>query len=132
MSLEAVAASASRGSLEVSVDALPKSKNDPLFGQRAGMMPKLDRLALATKFVMALQDVSRRNPTSWRRVSAIGARTGIKGADLERVVADVVAAGLVEQRADDPCVIILTNRGGDLASSVGRYGESVPLLTHRP
>jgi hypothetical protein len=81
------------------------------------VISKLDRLALATKFVMALHDVSRRNPTSWRRVSAIGARTGIKGADLD--VADVVAAGLVEQRADDPCVIILTNRGWDLASSAG-------------
>jgi hypothetical protein len=91
-------------------------------------MPKLDRLALATKFVMALHDVSRRNPTSWRRISAIGARTGIKGADLEGVVADVVAAGLVEQRADDPCLVIQTNRGWDLASSVGRYGESVLLL----
>ena len=111
---------------------LPTPRNDPLFGQWAGMMPKLDRLALATKFVMALHDASRRNPTSWRRVSAIGARTGIKGADLERIVADVVAVGLVEQRADDPCLIILTNRGWDVGSSVGRYGESVPLLTHRP
>jgi hypothetical protein len=106
---------------------LPTSKNDPPLAW-AGMMPKLDRLALATKFVMALHDVSKRNPTSWRRISAIGARTGIKGADLERVVADVVAADLVEQRADDPCLIILTNRGWDLASSVGRYGESVLLL----
>lgn len=111
---------------------LPTPGNDPLFGQLAGVMTKLDRPALATKFVMALHDVSRRNPTSWRRVSAIGARTGIKGTDLERVVADVVAAGLVEQRADDPCLILLTNRGWDLATSVERYGESVPLLTHRP
>ena len=35
-----------------------------------------DRLALATKFVVALHDVSCRNPASWRRISAIGARTG--------------------------------------------------------
>jgi len=112
------------GPIKVSVDALADTKNDPLFGQWAGMMPKLDRLALATKFVMALHDVSRRNPTSWRRISAIGARTGIKGADLERVVADVVAAGLVEQRADDPWVIILTNSGWDLASSVGQLTSS--------
>jgi len=69
---------------------------------------------------MALYDASLRNPTSWRRVSAIGARTGIRGADLERVVAHVVAAGLVEQRADDTGLIILTNRGWDLANSVGR------------
>ena len=97
-----------------------------------GFMPKLDWRALATKFVMALHDVSRRNPTSWRRISAIGARTGIKGADLERVVADVAAAGLVEQRPDDPCLIILTNRGWDLASSVGEDGESVLLFSDRP
>jgi hypothetical protein len=84
------------------------------------VMPKLDRLALATKFVLALHDASRCNPTSWRRISAIGARTGFKGADLEWAVADAVAAGLVEQRADDPSLIILTNRGWDLASSVGR------------
>jgi hypothetical protein len=32
---------------------LPTPKNDPLFGHWAGVMPKLDRLALATKFVMA-------------------------------------------------------------------------------
>jgi hypothetical protein len=110
--------------------ALPTPKNDALFAQRAGVMPKLDRLALPTKFVMAFHDVSRRDPTSWRRNSAIGGCTGIKGADFERVAAD--AAGLVQQRADDPSLIILTNRGSDVASSVGRYGESVPLLTHRP
>jgi hypothetical protein len=96
---------------------LPTLKNDPLVGQWAGVMPTLDRLAMATKFVTALHDASRGNPTSWRRISAIGARTGIKGTDLERVVADVVAAGLVEQRADDPSLIILTNRGWDLAGS---------------
>ena len=78
----------------------PTPDDDP--GQWPWVMLKLDRPALTTKFVMALHDASIRNPTSWRRVSAIGARTGIKGADLERVVADVVAAGLVQQRADDP------------------------------
>ena len=94
---------------------VPTPKNDPLFGNGLEMS-KLDRLALATKFVFALHDACRRNPILWRRISAIGARTGIKGADLERVVADVVAAGLVEQRADDPSLIILTNSGWDFAS----------------
>jgi hypothetical protein len=61
-----------------------------------------DRLALATKFVAALHDISRRNPTSWRRISAIDARTGIKGDKLEQVVADVAAAGVVERRVDEP------------------------------
>ena len=95
---------------------LPAPMNAPHLGRGLGI-PKLDRLTLATKFVMALHDACRGNPTSWRRISAIGARTGIKGDDLERTLADLVAAGLVEQRADDPSVIILTNRGWDLASS---------------
>jgi hypothetical protein len=45
-------------------------------------MSNLDRLTLATKFVAALHDVSRRNPAWWRRISAIGARMGIKGDQL--------------------------------------------------
>jgi DNA-binding MarR family transcriptional regulator len=78
-------------------------------------MPKLDRLTLATKFAAALQDVSRRNPTAWRRVSAIGARTGIKGDQLDEVVADLVAAGLVERRADSPILVKLTTEGWAIA-----------------
>ena len=80
-------------------------------------MPTPDRLALAAKFVTALHDVSRRNPASWRRVSAIGARTGIKGDKLEQVVADVVAAGLVERRVDEPGLVILTSKGWAIARS---------------
>ena len=90
---------------------LPTPRNDPLFDQWAGMMPRLDRPALATKFVMALHDASIRNPTSWRRVSAIGARTGIKGAELDQVVAAAVAAGLVENRADISTLVRLTDKG---------------------
>jgi hypothetical protein len=67
--------------------------------------------ALATKFVAALHDVSLRNPASWRRVSAIVARTGIKGAELDQVVADAVATGLVEHRVDNPSLVSLTNKG---------------------
>jgi len=76
-----------------------------------------DRIALATKFVAALHDISRRNPASWRRISAIGARTVIKGDKLEQVVADVVAAGFVERRADEPCLVILTSEGWAIAGS---------------
>jgi hypothetical protein len=74
-------------------------------------MSELDRLALTTKFVAALHDVSLRNPAKWRRVSAIGARIGIKGAELDQVVAEAVAAGFVHQRVDNPGVVILTNEG---------------------
>ena len=78
--------------------------DDPFSGQWVGVMLKLDRPVLTTKFVMALHDASIRNPTSWRSVSAIGARTGIKGAELDQIVADAVAAGLVEHRADNPAL----------------------------
>jgi len=74
-------------------------------------MAKLDHLALVTKFVAALHDVSLRNPASWRRVSAIGARTGVSGAELDQVVADAVAAGLVEHRLDNLSLVRLTNKG---------------------
>ena len=76
-----------------------------------------DRLALATKFVAALHDISRRNPASWRRISAIDARTGIKGDKLEQVVADVAAAGVVERRVDEPGLVILTSRGWAIAKN---------------
>ena len=81
-----------------------------------GPMSNLDRLTLATKFVAALHDASRRNPAAWRRVSAIGARAGIKGAQLDQVVADVVTFGLVERRVDDPSFVTLTNEGWAIAS----------------
>jgi hypothetical protein len=94
---------------------LPTPSDDTLLGQWAGVMFDLDRAALTTKFVMALHDASMRNPTSWRRISAIGARTGIKGVELDQVVADAVAAGVVEQRPDDPSFVSLTAKGWRLA-----------------
>ena len=96
---------------------VPTPNDDSIAGQWAGKMLKLDRPALTTKFVMALHDASIRNPTSWRSVSAIGARTGIKRAELDQIVADAVAAGLVEHRADNPSLVSLTNKGWLLARS---------------
>lgn len=78
-------------------------------------MPKPDHLAQTMKFVAALYDASRRNPASWRRVSAIGARTGLKGAQLEQAVADAVTEGLVEQPIDDASLVMLTNKGWAVA-----------------
>ena len=86
-------------------------KDDPFSGEWVGVMLKPDRPVLTTKFVMALHDASIRNPTSWRRVNAIGARTGIKGAELDQVVAVAVAAGLVENRADISSLVRLTDKG---------------------
>jgi hypothetical protein len=94
---------------------LPTPSDDTFFGQWAGVMLDLDRPALTTKFVMALHDASIRNPTSWRRISAIGARTGIKGVELDQVVADAVAAGVVERRRADLRFVSLTAKGWRLA-----------------
>ena len=74
-------------------------------------------VALAAKFLAALQDVSWRNPASWWRISAIGARTGISGAHLERIVYDNVAAGLVEQHVDDDSLVMLTSKGWAFAGT---------------
>ena len=78
-------------------------------------MPTPDRLALAAKFVTALHDVSQRNPAAWWRISAIGSRMCIKSDQLEQVVADVVTAGLVERRVDDPSLVMLTSQGWTIA-----------------
>jgi hypothetical protein len=76
-----------------------------------GVMLNLDRLTLATKLVTARYDASLHNPSSWRRLSALSARTGIKGDQLDQAVADVVSAGLAERHADDAGLLILTNEG---------------------
>ena len=78
-------------------------------------MLNLNGPALTTKFIMALHDASIRNPASWRRVSAIGARTGIKGVELDQVVARAVAAGLVQHPEDNSSLVSLTNKGWLLA-----------------
>ncbi|GEP61413.1 hypothetical protein [Reyranella soli] len=77
----------------------------------------LDRLALAMNVVSALHDVSRRNPASWRRISAIGARTDIMGDRRERVAYDVVTAGLVERHVDDVSLVMLTHQGWALPAT---------------
>ena len=41
----------------------------------------------------------------------IGARTGIKGDQLEQVFADVVTAGLVERHVYEPGLVILASKG---------------------
>jgi hypothetical protein len=66
---------------------------------------------------VALHDVSCRNPASWRRISAIGARTGIKGAQVDQVIADAVTLGLLRRRVDDPSFVTLTNEGWAIAQS---------------
>ncbi|GEP62099.1 hypothetical protein RSO01_92650 [Reyranella soli] len=56
---------------------------------------------MATKFVTAPYDANRRKPSSQLRISAIGARAGIKAAKLKMVPTQYVDTGLV----------ILTNEG---------------------
>ena len=42
---------------------------------------------------------------------------GIKGDQLEQVVADVVTAGLVERHVDKPGLVILTSKGWAIATN---------------
>ncbi len=65
-------------------------------------MSVLDRLALDDEVRRrALHDISRHKPASGRRISAIGARTGIMGDQPEQVVYDVITAGPVDRHVDD-------------------------------
>ena len=53
----------------------------------------------------------------------MGARTGIKGAQLDQVVADVVTLGLVKRRVDDPSFVHTDERGlGDRQELKGAAG----------
>jgi hypothetical protein len=79
-------------------------------------MWNLDRSTLVAKFLAALHDASRRSPMSWRRVSAISARTGITNELRDMVVHDLVTSGLVQQHANDVRLIMLTDKGWEVAT----------------
>ena len=70
-----------------------------------------DRLALATAFVVALNNASCKRPQSWRSAGSIGKAAGIDDpAQLAQAVRDAVTAGLVYHRVDDGFVL-LTDKG---------------------
>lgn len=69
---------------------------------------------MATLFAISL-----RSSRAWRRADAVGRSAGILGERLEQAVADAVLAGLVDRRADDDALVLLTSRGRALAEGKG-------------
>ena len=75
-----------------------------------------DRLQRVAAFVAQLHRLSIRNPYSWRRAEGVGRAVGLEGAHLEEAIRDAERAGLIERRADDEGLIILTAAGRAAAS----------------
>jgi DNA-binding MarR family transcriptional regulator len=75
-----------------------------------------DRLERAAAFIAQLHRLSINNPYSWRRTASVGGDIGLADADLEQAIRDAEKAGLVQRRADDEGLIILTAKGRAAAS----------------
>jgi hypothetical protein len=75
-----------------------------------------DRLERAAAFVARLHALSAKSPRSWRRAESIGLDIGLAGLPLEQAIRDAEQAGLIERRADDAGLIILTAEGLAAAS----------------
>jgi hypothetical protein len=70
-----------------------------------------DRLERAAAFVAQLHRLSAQTPHSWRRAESIGRDVGLAGLPLDQAIRDAEQAGLIERRADDQGLIILTAEG---------------------
>jgi len=67
--------------------------------------------------------LGRRGRLSWRRAASVGADIGLTGERLDQAVSDATAAGVLDRRADDPGLVMLTDKGRTAAGelSVRRY-----------
>ena len=79
-------------------------------------MTARDRLERAAAFVAQLHRLSAKSPHSWRRAESVGRDVGLAGAQLEQAIRDAEKAGLINRRADDEGLIILTAAGRAAAS----------------
>ena len=86
----------------------------PLWHHRAVIAR--DRLQRAAAFIAQLYRLSAKGPNSWRRAESVGRDIGLAGAPLEKAVDDAEKAGLIERRADEEGLIMLTAKGGGAAS----------------
>ena len=75
-----------------------------------------DRLERAAAFVAQLHRLSAKSPHSWRRAESVGRDVGLAGLPLDQAIRDAEQAGLIERRADDAGLIILTAKGRAAAS----------------
>lgn len=71
--------------------------------------------AVAT-FIVTLYTLSRASPRSWQRADAVARNAGLPAEQLEQVLADAVHTRLVDQCADDPMRVVLTNKGREVAA----------------
>jgi DNA-binding MarR family transcriptional regulator len=74
------------------------------------------RLKRAAASVAQLARVSAKSSHSWRRADAIGRDIGLADANLEQAIRDAAKAGLIDRRADDEGLVILTAKGRAAAS----------------
>ena len=79
-------------------------------------MPTQASLKRAAALVAQLHRLRVRSPNSWRRAESVGRDIGLAGAELEQAVTDAETAGLIQRRADDAGLILLTDAGRAAAS----------------
>ena len=89
-----------------------------------------DRLERAAAFVAQLHRVSAKAPPSWRRAESVGRDVGLADAHLEQAIRDAEKAGLIERRADDEGLVLLTAKGRAAASQ--SKIRSAPMPTKKP
>ena len=75
-----------------------------------------DRLERAAAFVAQLHRLSINSPHSWRRDASVGGYIGLADGDLELAIRDTEKDGLIQRRADDEALIMLTPAGRSAAS----------------
>jgi DNA-binding MarR family transcriptional regulator len=76
----------------------------------------MTRLKRAAAFIAQLHRLSINSPHSWRRAASVGGDIGLADADLEQAIRDAEKAGLIQRRADDEGLIMLTVDGRAAAS----------------
>jgi hypothetical protein len=75
-----------------------------------------NRLERAATFVAQLHRLSAKTPHSWRRAESVGRDVGLAGLPLDQANRDAEQAGLIERRADDEELVLLTAAGRAAAS----------------
>ena len=74
------------------------------------------RIQRAAAFIAQLYRLRAKAPHSWRRAESVGRDISLADADLEQAIRDAEKAGLIQRRADDEGLIILTAAGRAAAS----------------
>ena len=75
-----------------------------------------NRIQHAAAFIAQLHRLSANSPHSWRRAESVGRDINLDGATLELAIRDAEKAGLMQRRADDEGLVLLTAKGRAAAS----------------